>query len=103
MENIVAQMLVAAGHKLYFYSNASKENADERMEIDFLIEKAKITSRHNVRPLEIKSGKNYTFNSLRKFCKLFAQQIDKPLLLHNGDVMEKDGFQCLPLYMTPLL
>ncbi|MBQ7176731.1 MAG: ATP-binding protein [Victivallales bacterium] len=103
MENIVAQMLVAAGHKLYFYSNASKENAEERMEIDFLIEKAKITSRHNVCPLEIKSGKNYTFNSLRKFCKIFAQQIDKPLLLHNGDVMEKDGFQCLPLYMTPLL
>ncbi len=35
VENIVAQMLTATGHKLYFYSNSSRENADERMEIDF--------------------------------------------------------------------
>ena len=103
MENIVAQMLTAAGHRLYFYSNASRENADERMKIDFLIEKSKITSRHNISPIEVKSGKNYTFSSLRKFCRKFAQQLDRPLLLHNGDVTEKDGFQCLPLYMTPLL
>ena len=103
MENIVAQMLTAAGHRLYFYSNTSRENADERMEIDFLIEKSKITSRHNISPIEVKSGKNYTFSSLRKFCRKFAQQLDRPLLLHNGDVTEKDGFQCLPLYMTPLL
>jgi predicted AAA+ superfamily ATPase len=102
-ENIVAQMLTAAGHRLYFYSNTSRENADERMEIDFLIEKTKITSRHNISPIEVKSGKNYTFSSLRKFCRKFAQQLDRPLLLHNGDVTEKDGFQCLPLYMTPLL
>lgn len=33
------------------------------MEIDFLIAKDKITSRHNVSP-EVKSGKNYTFSSL---------------------------------------
>ena len=103
MENIVAQMLTVAGHRLYFYSNTSRENADERMEIDFLIEKSKITSRHNISPIEVKSGKNYTFSSLRKFCRKFAQQLDRPLLLHNGDVTEKDGFQCLPLYMTPLL
>ena len=103
MENIVAQMLTAAGHRLYFYSNTSRENADERMEIDFLIEKTKITSRHNISPIEVKKKKNYTFSSLRKFCRKFAQQLDRPLLLHNGDVTEKDGFQCLPLYMTPLL
>lgn len=102
-ENIVAQMLTAAGHKLYFYSNSSRENATDRMEIDFLIEKPTITSRHNISPIEVKSGKNYTFSSLRKFCRKFAQQLDRPLLLHNGDVTEKDGFQCLPLYMTPLL
>ncbi len=102
-ENVVAQMLTAAGHKLYFYSNSSRENAADRMEIDFLIEKPTITSRHNISPIEVKSGKNYTFNSLDKFCKKFAQQLDKPLLLHNGDVTEKNGFQCLPLYMTPLL
>jgi len=73
------------------------------MEIDFLIEKPVITNRHNISPIEVKSGKNYTFTSLRKFCQKFAQQLDKPLILHSGDMMDKDGYQCLPLYMTPLL
>ena len=28
------------------------------VEIDFLLQKDKVTSRHNIRPLEVKSGKN---------------------------------------------
>jgi len=103
IENAVAQMLTAAGHKLYFYSNSSRVNADDRMEIDFLIEKPVITSGHNISPIEVKSGKNYTFSSLQKFCRKFARQLDRPLILHSGDIMEKDGYLCLPLYMTPLL
>ena len=39
VENIVAQMLAASGHKLYFYSNPSRDDKDARMEIDFLIAK----------------------------------------------------------------
>ena len=34
IENIVAQMLATAGHKLYFYSNPDKEDAESRMEIE---------------------------------------------------------------------
>ncbi len=60
MENKVAQMLVASGHKLYFFSNPSREDSSSRMEIDFLIAKSKISSRHNILPIEVKSGKNYT-------------------------------------------
>ena len=40
MENLVAQMLRAAGHKLYFYSNNSREETSDRMEVDFLISKS---------------------------------------------------------------
>ena len=103
IENIVAQMLKAAGHKLYFYSNSDRENSENRMEIDFLIAKSKITNRHNISPLEVKSGKNYTFTSLKKFCNKYDQQLYKPYLLHSGDIMQKDEFTCLPLYMTHLL
>ncbi len=39
MENAVAQMLTANGHKLYFYANSSRDDASSRMEIDFLIAK----------------------------------------------------------------
>ena len=55
VENIVAQMLCAAGHKLYFYSSYSKSYAAERMEIDFLVQKPSLTNRHNISPVEVRS------------------------------------------------
>ena len=103
MENIVAQMLTAAGHKLYFYSNASRDDREARMEIDFLIAKSTISSRHNISPIEVKSGKNYTLSSIRKFKNKYVQQTHIPYVLHTGDRKEEDGIVFLPLYMTPLL
>lgn len=103
VENLVAQMLTAAGHKLYFYSNPSRDEVSERMEIDFLIAKSKISSRHNISPIEVKSGKNYTLTSLKKFRNKYAEQTDTPYVLHTGDLKEEDGITYLPLYMTPLL
>ena len=103
VENLVAQMLTAAGHKLYFYSNPSRDEVSERMEIDFLIAKSKISSRHNISPIEVKSGKNYTLTSLKKFRNKYAEQTDSPYVLHTGDLKEADGITYLPLYMTPLL
>lgn len=102
-ENIVAQMLTASGHKLYFYSNSSREDAASRMEIDFLIAKSKISSRHNISPIEVKSGKNYTLTSLRKFREKYREQLHIPYVLHTGDWKEEDGITFLPLYMTPML
>ena len=103
VENLVAQMLTAAGHKLYFYSNPSRDEVSERMEIDFLIAKSKISSRHNISPIEVKSGKNYTLTSLKKFRNKYAEQTDTPYVLDTGDLKEEDGITYLPLYMTPLL
>ena len=74
-ENVVAQMLTASGHKLYFYSNSSRENKEERMEIDFLISKKNPTNRHNISPIEVKSGKRYTYSSLGKFMNRPRQTI----------------------------
>lgn len=103
MENIAAQMLRANGHKLYFYSNPSRSDAASRMEIDFLISKNKINSRHNISPIEVKSGKNYTLSSLRKFMKKFREETHIPYVLHTSDLKEDEGILFLPLYMTPLL
>lgn len=102
-ENIVAQMLVASGHKLYFYSNSSREDSQSRMEIDFLITAGKITSRHNVSPIEVKSGKRYKFSSLEKFKKKYNEQLGTPYVIHTADYMEKDGIKFLPVYMLPFL
>lgn len=103
MENIVAQMLAASGHKLYFYYNASRNDASSRMEIDFLIAKSKISNRHNISPIEVKSSKNYTLSSLQKFKIKYSEQLHVPYVLHTGDLKEEDGILYLPVYMTILL
>lgn len=103
VENIVAQMLLAAGHQLYFFSNYSKTNSQDTMEIDFEITKTKISSRHNVIPIEVKSGKNYTLTSLNKFRKKYAEMIGISFIIHTSDFREEDDIVYLPIYMTPLL
>ena len=103
VENIVAQMLRASNHKLYFFSNYSKISADDRMEIDFLISKAVTTSRHNISPIEVKSGNRYAINSLKKCIAKYGNQLSTPYVLHDKDLKEDNGIVYLPLYMTPLL
>lgn len=103
IENMVAQMLTARGHKLYFYSNPSRDDVTERMEIDFLIAKSKISNRHNISPIEVKSSKNYTLTSLKKCIAKYGAQLNTPYVLHTRDYKEEDGIQYLPLYITPLL
>lgn len=103
VENVVAQMLVASGHKLYFYSNPSREDKNARMEIDFLIAKDKISNRHNISPIEVKSSMRYTLTSLRKFVTKYKEQTHIPYVIHPNDFKEEDGIVYLPLYMTPML
>ena len=102
VENVVAQMLTASGNKLFFYSKASYV-AEERMEIDFLLQKNKVTNRHNIHPIEVKSGTNYTLSSLKKCMKKFGEYMTTPTVIHAGDLKVEDGITYLPLYMTPLL
>ena len=103
MENVVAQMLAVSGHPLFFFSKYDKSNAEERMEIDFLIAKSKIGRRKNIIPIEVKSKKRYTTNSLDKFTSKYKAKIDSPIVLHAKDLAVKDGVTYLPLYMAPCL
>lgn len=104
VENMVAQMLKAKDRRLYFYTVPETEDRENRMEIDFLIAKSKITSRHNICPIEVKSGRRkFTTTSLEKFNTKYHEQLHTSLVLYDGDVQEKDGLTYLPLYMTPLL
>lgn len=100
VENLVAQMLRLSGHELYFFSSYSKTDSEETMEIDFLVRKPTISSRHNISPIEVKSSKNYTLSSLKKFRNKYAQQLSTPYVLHSSDVKVEDGVVYLPLYMA---
>lgn len=103
IENLVAQLLRSAGHPLFFYTSASTRNADDRMEIDFLIRKSEITSRHNICPIEVKSTNRYRLTSLDKFKKKFNEYLGTPIVLHTKDLEIKDGITYLPIYMAGLL
>ncbi len=98
MENAVAQMLRAAGHKLYFYSRSDHGNRENNMEIDFLIKDGK-----KISPVEVKSGDYRSHSSLDKFKKRFSSKIGKSYILYKKDVMLKDGIIHLPFYMAMLL
>ncbi len=103
MENAVAQMITASGRKLYYYASNDAEDKNNRMEIDFLIRKRGVTSRHNIIPVEVKSSSHYKTISLNKFIKKFQNYSGAPIIIHTGDYMVKNGIECFPVYMTELL
>ena len=95
-ENLVAQMLVAAGNKLFYYT-FPKDNK-HYYEIDFLISRGK-----KICPIEVKSGNYRTQASLDNFICRFSDRIDRSYILHTKDTEKKGTILCLPIYMTPLL
>ena len=103
VENVVAQMLRAASQKLFYYSRDDRENAANRMEIDFLLTRSKVERAHNVFPVEVKSASRYSTVSMEKFCRKFGSRVARPVILHPSNLREKDSAIHLPLYMTPLL
>jgi len=103
VENVVAQMFAACGRKLYFYSRRSREDAKERMEIDFVLSRSKLDVAHNVFPVEVKSGKNASHRSLDKFVEKFRSYVAKPCLFWMKDRKTQDGVEYLPIYMAPCL
>jgi hypothetical protein len=103
MENMVAQMLAANKHKLYFYSNSNRDDKDSRMELDFLIPKSKITNQHNINFIEVKSGTRYYLTSLEKAMKKYANEMNQAIVLHTGNLKQENGILYLPVYMGFLL
>ena len=103
IENAVAQMLVSQGVELFFYARYDKKDAENRMEIDFLLPDAQITRKKHVSAVEVKSENDYTTSSLDKFRRKFGQSISAAYVVHPGDIRQKDGILYMPIYMTPWL
>ena len=98
-ENAIAQMLVASGHKLYFYTHYSIENHRNDIEIDFIISNnSKL--KYKMYPIEVKSGKNYTTVSLDRFIEKYRSRIGESYIIHPRNLIIKDNIICIPSYMT---
>ena len=95
-ENMVAQMLVAAGNRLFYYTfpDGNKHN----YEVDFLL-----SHTTKICPIEVKSEGYNTHRSLDEFCKKFSSRVGNRHLVYTKD-FRKDGETLLvPVYMAGLL
>lgn len=101
-ENAIAQNLVANGHKLFFYTHYNEEKHRNDIEIDFILSNNSRT-KQKLYPIEVKSGKKYTTDSLNEFLKKFHQRIDKAYIIHTKNLTIKDEIVCIPSYMAILL
>lgn len=101
VENVIAQMLVATGHRLFFYSQSGKGKKENRMEIDFLVTRpyANAAGKSRVSPIEVKSPRQYGTTSLDRFKEKFGRRVGTQYVLHPKQMQIEGDRVCLPLYM----
>lgn len=98
-ENVIAQMLAANGHRLFFYTHYSAEKKRNDIEIDFIISNNSKT-KYRMFPIEVKSSSNYSVTSLNKFKEKYKSRIGCCYIIHPRNLIMKDDILCIPPYMT---
>lgn len=96
-ENVVAQMLVAKGDNLFYYTMNS-ETSNHLHEIDFLISVS-----DKICPIEVKSGNYRGHKSLDVFCDKFSSRIRERYVVHTKDYKWENGINYIPVYMVPFI
>ena len=96
-ENVVAQMLIAKGNNLFYYTMKSK-TSNHLYEIDFLT-----SVKDKICPLEVKSGNYRTHKSLDAFCNKFSNRIGSKYVVYTKDYKWENGIYYIPMYMVPFL
>lgn len=95
-ENLIAQMLVASGNRLFYHT--WKKDEKHYYEIDFLLSRgAKLC------PVEVKSSGYKAHASLDAFCDKYSARVGNRYLIYTKDLTKDNGTTLLPAYMTPLL
>ena len=99
-ENVISQMIVSSGRKLYFYTHYSNEMHRNDIEVDFLISNESKTN-IKVFPIEVKSSKNYTNISYDLFKEKFGKKIAESYIVHPKQFVTDDNGYKIPPYMFP--
>lgn len=98
-ENVIAQMLVAAGHKLYFYNHYNREQNRNDVEIDFIFSNnSKL--KYKIFPIEVKSTDRYNTTSLTRFQEKFSKRIGCSYVIHPRNLSVMEDVIYIPAYMT---
>jgi hypothetical protein len=95
-ENAIAQMIVANGDKLFYYTFPDGNN--HNYEIDFMLSRG-----NKIWPIEVKSSGYKTHASLDEFCKKYSSRIGKRFLIYTKDLRIDGEILMVPVYMTSLL
>ncbi len=94
-ENIVAQMLTAAGNELFYYTFPTGKG-NHNYEIDFLL------ARHSkICPIEVKSSTYRRHASLDTFCEKFSGKILDRYIVYTKDYRREEQTTYLPVYLVP--
>lgn len=96
-ENIVAQILTAAGHQLYYYTWPT-ENGKHNYEIDFLL-----TQGNKICPVEVKSSGYKTHASLDAFKAKYSDRILWNYLIYTKDLHKDGNIILLPVFLSVFL
>lgn len=96
-ENLVAQMIAAAGRELYYHT-WEKSGSTHYYEVDFLI-----SDGSKIDALEIKSSGSGKHESINEFRKKFSQNINKTYLISQKDVGSEENLLLKPFYLVPFL
>lgn len=96
-ENIVAQMLVASGHRLFYHCWKS-ETSNHNYEVDFLLSKGT-----KLWPVEVKSSGYKTHKSLDEFCGKFSGNVSDRYLIYTKDLRRDEQTLFLPVMLTMFL
>ena len=97
-ENLVAQMLKAAGYNLFFheyYYQSPESNKENKYEIDFLLVKNK-----HICPIEVKSTNRFSCKSFNYFIKKYPIKITERIIISPKNLSFENGITFLPIYMT---
>ena len=101
LENMVAQMLRAAGHRLYFHEyfyQPEDSLREKKYEIDFLIVK-----KRKICPIEVKSSGYTSHKSFDYLVKKYQLKMEDRYVIYTKDLKYQNGITYLPVYMTMLL
>ena len=97
-ENMVAQELVSAGHRLYFHEFYLEHDHKNLCEVDFILVKKK-----RIIPVEVKSARSTKHKSLDRFMEKYSARLGKVYVIHSKDIQTDGRITYLPIYMASLL
>ena len=96
-ENLVAQMLVAAGNELFYHSWPTPDGK-HNYEIDFLLSRG-----NKLCPLEVKSSGYKAHASLDAFQEKYSARILHRYLIYTKDLARDQDVLMLPVFMVGLI